>query len=478
MARGELQAGVAAVTITPPVGGYLQGYTRGRPSVGVHLDLRAAALVLDDGATRVGLVTLDLLGLDRATVAAMRAAIDATTEVPGAHVMIACSHTHAGPHVQGTGADDWGFAVGNGLDEAYVATLVRHVAGVVGMAARGPRPAAVGLGTGEAGFAVNRRRLVAGRAELRPNPDGPVDRRARVLKIMDAAEAPADRPAPPPRAVLFAYSCHPTIMAMENLEVSPDYPGVARAFVETAYRGARADHGLPDGPGTVALFVQGGGGDLRPHLTTPDGEHFRAGAKADAHRLGWQLGAAVVKAAESITATTRHAELGVAATTVALPLAAPPSRAVLEGIIANGGSEHFGGHRTTDGRPLSDLAWARHTLRQADRGPLPTALEVEVQALRIGDLHLVGLPGEVMCEIGWQIERALPGPTIVVSQANGNIGYLCTERSYREGGYEPAVAYKLYHLPAPFEPSVEGALVAAGSAVRAAMTRDLIGARR
>lgn len=474
----HLLAGVAAVTITPPVGGYLQGYTRGAPSIGVHRELYAKALVFRSGETLIGLVTLDLLGLDRATVAAMRAAITATTPVPGDQVMIACSHTHAGPHVQGSGDDAWGFAIGNGLDPAYLATLVRQVAGGVGLAARTLRPAVIGVGQGTAGFTVNRRLIVDGRADLRPNPAGPVDRRVWVVKVMDAAGlGPTDRPEPAPRAIFFTYSCHPTIMALDNLEVSPDYPGVAQAFVEQAYGGGpTSGSGLPDGPGTLALFGQGCSGDLRPNLTTPDGRRFRAGTKADAHRLGRQLGAAVVKAAETVTTYTSDIKLDAATTRLRLPFAVRPDRANLERIVAAGGTRTFSGHRRTDGTDLNDADWAAYTLDQMRRDPLPAEIEVEVQTLRLGDLCLVGLPGEVMTEIGRQIEADRPEPTIVLSQANGNVGYFCTEDAYAVGGYEPALAWMLYHLPAPFAPDTARRLVAAGHAALAAVG-DLVAAR-
>ena len=475
MRSGALQAGVAAVNITPPVGGFLQGYTRGTPSIGVHRELYAKALVLAAADTWLGLVTLDLIGLDQATVAAIRAEISATTPVPGPQVMIACSHTHAGPHVQGTGEDVWGFAAGNGLDHAFVATLVRKVAGAVGMAARTLRPAAIGMGMGESGFNISRRLLTEHGVELRPDPTGPVDRRVPVITVMDAASlGPTDRPEAPPRVILFAYGCHPTIMAMENLEISPDYPGIAQEFVEQAYGGGpTSGAGLPDGPGTLALFAQGCSADLRPNLTTPDGSRFRAGTKADAHRLGRQLGAAVVKAAESVTTWMHEAELACGATRLRLPFAELPGRADLEQIVAAGGTRTFGGHRAVDGRPLSDADWAHYMLQQLDRGPLPADIEVEVQGLRIGDLHIVGLPGEAMGAIGRQIEAALPGPALVLSQANGNVGYLCTEEAHRLGGYEPAVAWMLYHLPAPFDASTEHLLVQAGRTVLAEAGRAL-----
>ena len=468
MSGQRLQAGTAAVNITPPVGCFLQGCTRGEPSIGVHRDLYAKALVLGDGATRVGLVTLDLFGLDRTTAAAMRAAIAEAADIPGDRVMMACSHTHAGPQVRGTGGGARGSAVGDGIDPDYFDPLVRAVAGAAAMAVRVMRPARMGYAESTAGFAVNLRLPDDGRTGPGPNPGGPVDHRVRVVTILDGAKPPAtDRPAPPPRAVLFVYSCRPTIM--DNLEISPDYPGVAQTFVEEACGGGPASGtGLPDGPGTLALFAQGCSRDLQPRLTAPDGKAFRPGAKADAHSFGRQLGAAVVKAVE-ITPRSRAAiDLAAVTVPVALPLTEAPRDRQLAALTAGGRGPAFRRHPDLAGQPLTDAGWARRVLAGA-QGPLPASPRIEIQALRLGELHLVGLPGEVMCESGRMIEADLPGPALVISQANGDSGRLCTTRAHPGACREPTLARKLRHLPPAHDQRCEQLLVAAGQAARRAL---------
>jgi len=60
-----LLVGAAEIVITPPVGTYLDGYgARTSGSVGVHDDLHARALVVDDGVTQAALVSCDLIGVD------------------------------------------------------------------------------------------------------------------------------------------------------------------------------------------------------------------------------------------------------------------------------------------------------------------------------------------------------------------------------------------------------------------------------
>ena len=65
------------------------------------------------------------------------------------------------------------------------------------------------------------------------------------------------------------------------------------------------------------------------------------------------------------------------------------------------------------------------------------ALEVEIQALKIGEMGFVGLPGEIFVEIGNSIkERAKMENLFPVSLANGSYGYIPIAKAYDQGGYE------------------------------------------
>ena len=470
----QILGGVAPVNITPPVGGYLQGYTRGKRSIGIHREIYAKALVVDDGSTKAAIVTVDLIGLDQSTVASMRDEAARLTDIPPENVMVSASHSHAGPTtMQGADGNDWAVLWGNPSDLDYNRELVKKVGGAVAMAARDMRPVTVGFGVGEAHFNINRRLPTSEGTITAPNPDGVVDHRVKVVKLMDIEKRDAtgtDSPEPPPLAVLFQFTCHPTIMAMENLEIGPDYPGVAQAFVEDAYGGGpTSGHGLPHGSGTVALFVQGCSGDIRPNLTTPDRTQFRSGTKRDAHRLGRILGAEVVKVCEEVEARSFSGPVRVASTRITLPYTKLPERRELEELIAKGGTMTHWGHLDTQGRMFGDAVWAELTLRRMKQGSVPNGVEIEMQALRIGELIIVGIPGEVFAEIGFQIEETISGPSLVLGYTNGNVGYLCTEAAYEGGGYEPSTSWMLYNHPAQFDPTNEHRIVNAGREISATL---------
>jgi len=63
--------------------------------------------------------------------------------------------------------------------------------------------------------------------------------------------------------------------------------------------------------------------------------------------------------------------------------------------------------------------------------------ELEVQALRVGSAAVVGLPGEVFCQLGLDIKRDAPLSHVMVAElSNDNPGYIPTPSAFEEGGYE------------------------------------------
>ncbi|MBV9168784.1 MAG: hypothetical protein JOZ81_01710, partial [Chloroflexi bacterium] len=76
IASPSLMLGAARACITPGPGAILSGFVaRTEPMLGVHDDLFARALVLSDGHTNsapVGVLALDLIGLDTGLVQAIR----------------------------------------------------------------------------------------------------------------------------------------------------------------------------------------------------------------------------------------------------------------------------------------------------------------------------------------------------------------------------------------------------------------------
>ncbi|MFC1717156.1 neutral/alkaline non-lysosomal ceramidase N-terminal domain-containing protein [Candidatus Poribacteria bacterium] len=406
---GQLKAGAARVNITPYVGINQSGFgSRKKGSVGIHDDLYAKAVVLDDGSTKIGIVGCDLLNLDESSVASIRKRVQELTGMDGANVFISTSHTHSGPltsPLRGFGE----------LDREWVSVLEKQIAGAIIIANSKLQDAQMGAGKGHAEINVNRRERRDNRTVLGLNPGGAIDYEVGVIRIDDVDGNPI--------CVIVNYACHPVVLGGDNYLLSADYPGYATGLVKQVYGGD-----------VVAMFLNGTTGNLNP---------LDRGSFEAAERAGTILGAEAVKVSKRID-TSPNAELRMAKEKVELKSGELPSESELESIIEGRKSEL--GDSYDPGREIH-LSWAEDALDMVKQGKKSANVPVEVQVLRLGDIVLAGIPGEVFVEIGLGIKEGSPFEhTYAVSHTNGNIGYMPTKVAFQEGGYETHSAYRLYGI--------------------------------
>jgi hypothetical protein len=80
---------------------------------------------------------------------------------------------------------------------------------------------------------------------------------------------------------------------------------------------------------------------------------------------------------------------------------------------------------------------AKAVLRFAAFQGTHPVMPVEIQALRIGDLQLIGIPGELFAVLGLQIQADLsPQRCLVLTYSNDYLGYIPSPMAYEHGGYE------------------------------------------
>jgi hypothetical protein len=97
----HIKAGVGRTVITPRVGAALVGYfNRPGPSTGIHDDLNARVVVLDDGDTAIALCSVELCWLAGANVQAIRAAAADRCGLTPENIFVFATHTHSGPASQ------------------------------------------------------------------------------------------------------------------------------------------------------------------------------------------------------------------------------------------------------------------------------------------------------------------------------------------------------------------------------------------
>lgn len=399
--------GAAIVDITPPLGGYLAGHFVSRASVGIHDPLLAAAMVISNGREKVAMIGCDLIAMDPAVCARTRELVRANTGIPADNVMVWATHTHAGPIMMPGGKDR--------RDEGWICTLPERLAGAVAEAhsrlAEGDLRVAVGR---ETTIAFNRRYLMRdGTTRTNPgvgNPDvvrsdGPTDPDVGCLFA---------GPATAPSAILVNFACHLDVLGNGNHLISADYPYFMReTLAKAGFSGA------------TVLFANGCCGNIN-HINVF--AQTRQGGFEHCRKMGQILAGEVLKcmvAPDSITS----GEPVVGARREILELEYRPFTekeiAGLRRIVADPEIAE------TDFRKIN----ARGRLGRVEQGV--TSQSTELQAFRVGDLAIVGIPAEYFVEYGLQIKAQSPARwTFLVELANDCVGYVPTVEGFRQGAYE------------------------------------------
>lgn len=400
---GQLYASAVQLDITPPVGTRMAGYgARTATSVGVHDPLLAQLLLLRLGERALVLITLDLLGVTLELTQQVRGGIAEAIGVPMQATMISCTHTHSGPH--GLLREEAG--VGESRDQDLQAILVRKLVGAAIWAQQRLRPARLSAGRG----------LVEGVGTNRNDPHAALVDNELILLRWDGPDGR-------PLAVWINYGCHATVLGQDNLWLSADFPGAARSALMSLY------------PDTVFLYANGASGDVSTRFTRR-GQGF-----AEVERFGYIVAGEackVMQMAMEHDVSVLDGRIMPLSLPCRSPLGVEEARRQLDALQAElealrrAGASH-GDVRRAETRVRGALA----DLARAQASEALVTVESEVQGLRIGDVALVGLPGEPFTQTVLQIKRASPWPvTAVVSYANDEIGYFPDEASFSVRTYE------------------------------------------
>ena len=417
--------GVATVDITPPPGCDLSGFmARRNPSTGVHDPVYVRALTIADGQTTVALLTCDLLGLEAPTVAAIRQQMEQATAIPAAQIMIAASHTHSAPASM--------FLSGCGTtNPAWLADLPTSFVAATTTALAAARPACLAAGVIEvAGISANRR---PGNAA--------VDRDLEIVRI--------DTRHGEPVAVLLNYACHPVTPGAGNRLISADFPGALTRRIETQ-------------TGATVLYATGASADINPasRINVPVEQN-------SGFEMVEEMGQKLADAAMSIWSDLVPVEgvrLQVASRVLDLPLRHPPSDDELATLDTAHEAEMAAIEDTTNVHYRNAAAvrdWVARTRDDVQAGRFRRYVAAELQTIIVGDVALVGVPGELFTSLGLQIKQASPFPhTHILTFTNGNLGYIPAREAYAYGGYEVDIAYRYYGYPAGLAPEAGELIVA------------------
>jgi len=264
--------------------------------------------------------------------------------------------------------------------EKYVSELQQKIVGAVELANKNMQPAMMGMGVGSCKMNINRRaRFADGNVWLGRNPDGPCDHDVAVIRVDDMNRNPI--------ALHVNWPCHGTASGHENYQITGDWPGLAARFVEKEFE-----------RDIVVAVTAGASADINPIYGPND--NF-----SEIESMGMIVGEEVMRIA--ITIET----------------------------FPDGNIEATKMRVMANGKKQFETRAPNQKLESSDQVP------INLSVMKIGNIVFAGVSGELMTEIGMRIKDESPFKnTVIITHCDGASGYLCSNQTYREGGYEAMVS--------------------------------------
>jgi hypothetical protein len=411
---GQLRAGAAKVDITPALDAISPTAQSSAvlPVMSIRDHLHVRAIYFENGTTCGALIGVEQ-GAMRGNEPAVQKAAKAVG-CPRENIIASAVHTHSGGTKNAAGDTP----PDNMPDEG---TINDAIVKAVTEAKSRVRPARVGYGTTSSYINVNKELFAHDKWYQGPDPNGPSDKTLAVLGFIGEDGMPI--------GVYMNYAAHPIHYYLTGV-LSADFPGDASTYVERRYDDK-----------TVAIFSQGASGDQNALYEVPflqlAGARRGNPARAD-DRIGqtepWYKGSLTLNEnADAVKAMSR-------------PMPAEVAPAYAKAKTFNDELVHAYGVLTGEasiealknpevnwqGTPAIAGSSAKVTCPGRDRldtsarqGVLPPykdgdPVDLQVGALRIGDIDLVSVNGEVYNEIATHLKRVSPAAkTMMVTIASG-----------------------------------------------------------
>ncbi len=401
-----LQAGFGEADITPRLGGrpvYMAGFGQNRQASAIHDPLKARAVVLRHGDRRLALVSIDVVGFFHPHVLAVRKRLPGFT-----YVLVSSTHNHEGPDTLGL----WGpnpFL--SGVDAAYLKDVEERIVEAVQAADHSTRPVRASLGTARAPELLHDARL-------------PIVKHDELVAVR-FENARTGKPA----GLVVQWNCHPETLGSKNTQISADFVGATVKYLS-------AKHRCP----VVYLTGTVGGLMTSLHVEVKD-EQGRALADATwdkTERYGRLVG-----------------QLADRALAAAQPLALAPFTVRTRDVFLPLDNKLYLLARQLGVLQRQAFVWTgdpdRAEPADAKTGARPLCLRTEVGWLRLGDLDVAAIPGELYPELVLDriqdppdpgadfpqapiepaIYKQLRGPhRMLIGLANDEIGYIIPKRQW------------------------------------------------
>jgi len=390
----RLKVGAAAVDLDADDSMVIGGSIHAGKAKGQEGKLRAIAVVLDHpGSGAFAIVACDVLMMNRDLLDAAAAEIEKSCGIPFAHVLINCTHTHHAPSsctVHGYARDEvFSKRTADGVVKAVKEAHARRVDAEFFFAR-----------SEESSVGQNSRLLLKdngifwiGPRDDVVRPTGPFDPELPVLSFRGKDGKPV--------ATIFNHSTH-TIGTLKGGLRSPSFYGHAAQELEGEMGG-------------VVQFLEGASGSTH-NLTLPCAEMV-VRIKAAVHETSAK---AEPRPVPSIAAIKREFTYKVRKFDEARE-----QEAVTDYCKKRAGERADG---------FIKVFYDQRRVLEPQQGQ---ERKTWLQAIRIGDVALVGVPAEYFTKLGLDIKRRSPFRyTVVAELANDWIGYLPDRKAHELGGYQ------------------------------------------
>jgi hypothetical protein len=285
---------------------WMAGFDNKRAANGVHDDLWARTMVIEDNNTRISLTVIDAIGLFHDELIDIRNNLDPCTGI--SYTIISSTHTHEAPDIMGL----WGPGfLKSGVDEDYLEFVKSQIIKSIEMACDDLEAARIK-------YAIDHDIL----------KDLVTDTRSPLvydlpLTVMQVLKLESDETI----GTLIGWANHPETLWSKNLLITSDFPHYVREAVEN---GIYANDSLiMDGLGGTAIYINGAIGGLMttlPDFPVKDPWSDRVYLKPDfdkAESQGKQIAFHALKALYESNDIVISGGIGLSAKTFDLPLENP-----------------------------------------------------------------------------------------------------------------------------------------------------------
>jgi hypothetical protein len=331
---------------------WIAGFSNGRAANGIHDDLWARTIVIDDGKTRIAVVVLDAIGFMNDEVIDVRKRISAESDV--SYTIITSTHSHEAPDLLGL----WGETpLKSGISKKYMEYVKDQAAKSVNEAVKNMRPAILAFSED-----------VIGAIPLVKDTRSPevYDSGMRIIKAVDRENGKT-------LGSLVAWADHAETLWSRNLLITSDF---AHYFREGVEKGVfSGDSLIKPGIGGICVYVNGAVGGLmttHPSLTVRDpvtGKEYNEPTYEKAEAQGKMLSLVALNSMDKPAEIIDSAAISAIVKTISLPIDNKMFRiATATGILDRG-----------------TAGWMK--------------MRSELAVLTIGPLSIATIPGEIYPEI-------------------------------------------------------------------------------